>query len=71
MHAEIQSLDVKEEGGHLSPVERENTIILQEQLCMVILQDEIKWKQCLRNKWLKGDCNTRFFHATSSAHHRV
>lgn len=66
--ADIQSIDGKEDEGLLEEEDRVRRKNLQEQLCRLIFQEELKWKQRSRNKWLKaGDRNTKIFHAIASA----
>ena len=68
---DIQKFDGKEEGllEELDRVRRKN---LQEQLCRLIFQKELKWKQRSRNKWLKtGGRNTKIFHSIASARRQV
>ena len=62
-------IDGKEEEGAIEEADRTNRKLLQDQFCRLIFQEEIKWKQRSRIKWLKaGDRNTKFFHAIATAY---
>ena len=70
--ADIQSIDGKEEEGLLEEEDRVHRKNLQEQLCRLIFQEELKWKQRSSNKWLKtGGRNTKFLHSIASACRQV
>lgn len=69
---EIQKIDGKEEVENLDVGDRASRKNLQEHLCRVLFQEDIKWKQRSRTKWLgAGDRNTKFFHAVASARRQV
>ena len=70
--AEIQMIDEKEEEGSTEEADRANRKFLQEKFRRLIFQEEIKWKQCSRIKWLKaGDGDTKFFNAIATARRRA
>lgn len=59
---EIQLLDNKEEVGQLMPAEMSRRLSLKEDFVRKVREEEIKWKQRSRCKWLNdGDKNTQFF----------
>ena len=69
---DIHCIDEKEEMGGLSEDDLDCRSILKEQCQRVIFQEELKWKQRSRNKWLyAGDHNTKFLHAIASARCRI
>ena len=52
--ADIRIIDVKEEDGLLLEDDRVNRSLLQKDLHKLIFQEEIKWKQRSRIKWLEA-----------------
>lgn len=66
--ANIHQIDLKEENGLLDDQDRSRQSFLQEEFYKKALQEEIKWKQRSKNKWLdEGDRNTKYFHGATSA----
>ena len=67
---EIQLIDNREEMGQPSYEDFVRRLNLKEDLCRKVREEEIKWKQRSRCKWLKGDKNTKLFHGMASARRR-
>lgn len=45
--------------------------LLQKELCSLLEEEEAYWQQRSRVSWLKGDKNTKFFHAYANQHRRT
>lgn len=58
---DIQSIDGKEEYGSFNVEDRERIKSLYDQFHRLVVQEELKWKQRSRCKWLEaGDRNTKY-----------
>lgn len=64
---DIHQTDSKEESVGLDEDEWRHCSLLQEEYARKVLEEEIKWKQQSKNKWLEGDRNTKFFHGIGIA----
>lgn len=68
---DIHCLDSKEVVGQLCEEEVSNRLSLKEEFLRKVREEEIKWRQRSRCKWLKkGHGNTKFFHGMAAAGQR-
>ncbi len=71
LSGEIQSLDLQEEFGCLSPAQLDRRRILKSQLSDLAAEEEVLWKSRAKQHWLReGDSNTKFFHAVANGRRR-
>lgn len=68
---QILDLNVKEESSPLDASKKELLHILELDLIQLLTQEEVAWKQCSRDQWLReGDQNTCYFHRITNGRRR-
>lgn len=66
----IQKLEAKLETGPLGQAEFEELDSSKQKLLEAQGKEEIMWKQRSKERWIKGDRNSKFFHSFTSVRKR-